>query len=193
METVTLPREETAPVAGTLWEIDPDHSTVGFAVKHMMVATVHGLFHGVRGTIRFDGDQQDDAAVEVEIDAASVDTGIRKRDDHLRSADFFDAAVYPTISFRSTRIEPVDRFGRRSWLMTGDLTMSGVTRSVKLAVVQAAEPSGRPGESIEFSAKGKINRKDFGMEFNLPIEGGGLVVGDEVKLVITVQANRVRS
>ncbi len=126
METLTLPRDVTAAVAGTQWEIDPAHSSIGFSIKHMMFATVRGRFGSFRGAIRFDRDRPDDAKVDVEIDATSIDTGIKKRDDHLRSADFFDAAVYPTISFRSTRVEPVHRFGRHSWLMVGNLTMSGV-------------------------------------------------------------------
>src|SRR5215217_3353053 len=102
----------------------------------MMVATVRGRFRGFRGAIRFDRDRPDDAKVDVEIDAASIDTGIKKRDDHLRSADFFDIAVYPMIMFRSTRIESVTRFGRHRWRMTGDLTMGGVTRPVELDVEQ---------------------------------------------------------
>src|SRR5215216_1188077 len=191
METLTLPSDETAAGAGTLWEIDPSHSTIGFSIKHMMFATVRGRFGSFRGAIRFDRDRPDDAKVDVEIDAASIDTGIKKRDGHLRSADFFDAAVYPTISFRSTRVEPVHRFGRHSWRMVGNLTMCGVTRSVELAVDQTGEPSSQYAEVIEFTATTKFNRKDFGMEFNLPIEGGGLVVGDDVRVAISVQANRI--
>ena len=142
METQTLPRDgDMRPSPERLWEIDPSHSTIGFSIKHMMFATVHGRFGGFRGTIRFDRDRPDDAEVEVEIDAATIDTGITKRDDHLRSADFFDVATYPTITFRSTRVEPVQPVRRDRWLVVGDLTMSGVTRSVELAVEQTGEPS----------------------------------------------------
>ena len=191
--TLTLPREQTAAVAGLTWRIDPSHSTIGFSVKHMMFATVRGRFGSFRGAIRFERDRPDDAEVEVEIDVASIDTGITKRDDHLRSADFFDAATYPTISFRSTHVEPVTRFGLHRWRMTGNLTISGVTRAVELAVEQTGVPGSHYSEVIEFAATAKINRKDFGMEFNLPIEGGGLVVGDEVKIAIAVQATRIPS
>jgi polyisoprenoid-binding protein YceI len=155
----------------------------------MMIATVHGRFSSFRGTIRFDRDWPDDAEVAVEIDAGSVDTGIKKRDDHLRSADFFDVAAYPAIVFRSTRVKPVSPFDRHRWQMVGDLTIRGVTRTVELATEQTGGPAGWDGDVVEFKATAKINRKDFGMEFNLPIDGGGFV-GDEVKIAITVQANR---
>ncbi|MGH2562520.1 MAG: YceI family protein [Thermomicrobiales bacterium] len=190
MSSQTLQRLEIAATAGTMWRIDPLHSTIGFSVKHMMFATVHGRFAGFRGTIRFDDDHPDDAEVEVEIDAATIDTGIKKRDDHLRSADFFDVAVYPTISFRSTRVEPFNRFGRHHWLVVGNLTIHGVTRSVELAVEQTGAPEPWHTDVIEFGATATINRKDFGMEFTLPIEGGGLVVGNEVKIAISVQASK---
>jgi polyisoprenoid-binding protein YceI len=193
METLIQPRAEIAADAGALWRIDPVTSTIGFSIKHMVVATVQGRFGDFRGTIRLHDDRPHDASVEVQIDAGSIDTGISKRDAHLRSADFFDVVAYPTIAFRSTRIEPVSPVRRDRWRVVGDLTMHGVTRAVELAVEQTGEPSRRYADVIEFTATAKINRKDFGMEFNLPIEGGGLVVGDEVKVAITVQANRSTS
>jgi len=191
MQSQTLHRAETTAVAGTMWRIDPIHSTIGFSVKHMMLATVHGRFGGFSGTIRFDDDRPEE--VEVQIDAATIDTGIKKRDEHLRSADFLDVAAYPTIEFRSTRVESVSPFGRHHWVVVGNLTISGVTRSVELAVEQTGEPNRQYAEVIEFAATAKINRKDFGMTFNLPLEGGGFVVGDEVKIAISVQASRIPS
>ena len=191
MQSSTLYRAESTPHTGTTWSIDPIHSAIGFAVKHMMFATVHGRFGNFQGAIRFDGGRP--AAVEAQIDAATIDTGIKKRDDHLRSADFLDALVYPTISFHSTRIEPVSALDRYHWTVVGDLTLSGVSRSVELAVEQAGGRDRPDADVLEFRAATKINRKDFGMEFNLPIEGGGLVVGDEVKVTIRVQAHRLPS
>ena len=187
METVTLPPEKAAAVAGMVWRIDPSHSTIGFAVKHMLIATVHGHFNGFGGAIRFEGGRA--VEVEAEIDAATIDTGVTKRDQHLRSADFFDVVTYPTISFRSTRIEPVTSRAGNRWLMVGSLTMHGVTRAVTLAVEQTGFPELWDADDLEFRATAKINRKDFGMTFNLPIEGGGLVVGDEVKIILSVTAS----
>jgi polyisoprenoid-binding protein YceI len=188
METQTLQRAETGADTGTLWRIDPSHSTISFTIKHMVVATVHGRFGGFRGTIRFDDDRPQDALVEVQIDAGTVDTGEKKRDDHLRSADFFDVAAYPTIAFRSTRVEPVRPFRRNRWRVVGDLTIHGVTRSVELAAEQTGGPNPWDAEVTSFVATTKISRKDFGMEFNLPLDGGGLVIGDEVTIAIDVQA-----
>jgi polyisoprenoid-binding protein YceI len=190
METLTLQRAETAADTGTLWTIDPVHSTIGFSIKHMVVATVRGRFGGFRGTIRFDEDRPHEASVEVQIDAASIETGIAKRDEHLRSADFFDVAAYPTIAFRGTRVEPANPFRRDRWRVVGDLTMHGVTRPVELAVEQTGYPELWDTDDLEFRATGTINRKDFGMEFNLPIEGGGLVVGNEVKIALSVTTSK---
>jgi polyisoprenoid-binding protein YceI len=175
-----------------MWRIDPIHSTIGFSVRHMMVATVRGHFGGFSGTIRYDSDRPMEAGVEVEIDATTVDTGIRMRDEHLRSADFFDVATYPTISFRSTSVEPASVGKRKRSLVAGELTMHGVTRAVELTVEQTGAQS---ADVIEFEATTKIHRRDFGMEFNLAIEDGGLVVGDEFecKLASIVQANRITS
>jgi polyisoprenoid-binding protein YceI len=194
MKAQTLQRAETAVDAGTLWTFDHIHSTIGFSVKHMMVATVHGRFDGFRGTIRFGDNHHYDAVVEVEIDAASIDTGIEKRDEHLRSADFFDVAAFPTIAFRSTRVEPISTFRGDRWLVVGDLTMHGVTRSVELAAEQTGGGTDQWGAEVaDFSATTKISRKDFGVEFNVPSDGGGLLIGDEVKIAISIQANKISS
>ena len=187
METVTLPPETTAAVTNMVWRIDPSHSTIGFSVKHLKFATVPGRFNGFGGAIRFEGGRA--VEVDAEIDAATIDTGITKRDQHLRSADFLDVMTYPTISFRGTRIEPVPSREGNRWLLVGALTMHGVTRAVTLAVEQTGFPELWDADDLEFRATAKINRKDFGMTFNLPIEGGGLVVGDEVKITLNITAS----
>lgn len=175
----------------TTWTIDPAHSTIAFSVKHMMFTTVHGRFGGVRDTIRVDDDRPHDASVEVEIDTAPVDTGDTKRDEHLRAADFFDVAAYPTIAFRSTRVEPVSPLSRDRWRVVGDLTIHGVARSVELAVEQIGRGTNPWGAEVAgFEATAKISRKDFGMEFNVPLDGGGVLVGDEVKIAVDLQAVR---
>lgn len=191
METPTVPRAETAADAGTMWRIDPGHSTIGFSVRHMMFTTVRGRFGGFRGTIRFDGARPRDMAVEAEIDAATIDTGITKRDEHLRSDDFFDVVAYPVIVFRSTRVLPATPDHQRRWTVVGDLTMHGVTRDVELAAEQVGARDRHDMEVVAFTVTARINRKDFGMVFNLPIEGGGLVVGDEVRIAMTIQAYRI--
>ncbi len=191
MATPTLQRAETAADTGTGWSIDPDHSTIGFSVKHVFVATVHGRFRGFRGTIRFDDNHPYDAAVEVEIDAASIDTGITKRDEHLRSADFFDVATYPTIAFRGTRVEPASPLRRDRWRVTGDLTIHGVTRPVELVVEQTGSgPDLWDVEVASFAATATISRKDFGIGLNLPLEKGEFVIGDDVTVAIAVRAQK---
>jgi len=194
MSTPTLQRAETPAVAGTVWRIDPTRSSIGFSIRHMTFATVHGHFGSFEGTIRFDPEHPNDAVVEAQIDAATIDTGIAKRDDHLRSADFFDVTTYPVIAFRSTRVTPINPlFGHPRMRVLGDLTLRGVTRPVELAVEQTGEPAGWDAEVIGFTATARIHRKDFGMVFNLPVANGGLVVGDEVRITIAVQARNVTS
>jgi len=195
-ETTTAPGGTAAapartPATTTTWTIDPQHSTVGFSVRHMKFATVHGHFNDFHGTIQFDADHPWDARVNAEIDVASIDTGIKKRDDHLRSCDFFDVATYPVITFRSTRIRPAAPGGRNRWLVIGDLTIHGITRIVELSVEQTGAPGGRSTNVIEFTATTKISRKKFGMAFYRPIESGELVVGDEVTVSIAIQATRI--
>jgi polyisoprenoid-binding protein YceI len=190
METQVVHYAGIAPTAGMKWRIDPVHSTIGFSVRHMMVATVRGHFGGFSGTIRYDSDRPWDSGVDVEIDATTVDTGIRMRDEHLRSTDLFDVATYPTISFRSTSVGPAASGKYKRSLVAGELTMHGVTRAVLLTVEQTG---GQAADVIEFEATARIHRRDFGMEFNLAIEDGGLVVSDEVKIAITLKANRITS
>jgi polyisoprenoid-binding protein YceI len=191
METQILDPLPTTLNRRTTWTIDPAHTNIGFAVKHVLIATVHGRFGGVRGTIRRDDDHPHNAEVEVEIDTATVDTGNSTRDNHLRSADFFDVARFPTITFRGTRVEPAGPFGRGRWNVVGDLTIRGVTRSIQLTAEETGRGVDQAGtDVVGFEASTKINRKDFGMTFNVPLAEGGFVVGDEVKISIDVEARR---
>lgn len=175
------------PQAGTrtTWTVDPAHTVAEFAVKHLMIATVKGRFGTVRGTLRLDEEQPTRSAVEIEIDAASIDTREEKRDEHLRSADFFDVAKYPTITFRSTRIEAA---GADTYRVTGGLTMRGVTREVVLELEDAGsavDPWGNPRRA--FTARTRLDRHDFGLTWNQALETGGVLVGREVKVEVDVQ------
>jgi len=168
------------------WNFDTVHSNVGFSVRHLMISKVHGRFTTWTGSLSLDEAQHTASSVEVEIDSASVDTKEAQRDEHLRSADFLDAANFPKITFHSTRVEKVDD---QNYKVTGDLTIHGVTREVTLD----AEYLGRQkdpwgGERVGFSAKTAIDRKHFGLTFNIPLEGGGIVVGEKVEITLDVEA-----
>lgn len=189
MVAPTMQRADSAVARGTTWKIDPLFSSIDFSVKHMKIATVHGHFASFRGTFRFDPDRPSRSKVDVELDTASISTGIGKRDAHLRSSDFFDVARYPTITFTGTEFEPVSAFSRHNWRLTGTLSIHGVTRAVELAVKQVGKLDDAWADTIEFVATGTVKRKWFGMEFNLPID----VVADEVKVSISVQAHRIPS
>ena len=183
-------RPETVSAAGTTWAIDPLHSTIAFSIKHLKVATAHGRFGRFQGTISIDDGRPDASFVEVEIDASSIDTHEKRRDEHLRSADFFDVTVYPVITFRSTRVEPISPVRRDRWLVVGDLTIHGVTQSVKLAIERTgASPSAWPPEMISFTASTMISRKAFGIGYNAPTDGG-LLIADDFTITIDVQAQK---
>jgi polyisoprenoid-binding protein YceI len=175
----------TTPTTPTTWSIDPAHSHVEFAVKHLMISTVKGRFGVVRGTVRLDDSNPARGQAEIEIDADSIDTREPKRDAHLRSADFFDVETFPSITFRSARI--ADATGDRFKLI-GDLTIHGVTREVTLDVT--AEGRGKDpwgGERAGFSAATKIKRSEFGLTWNQALETGGFVVGDDIKISLDVE------
>ena len=170
----------------TTWAIDASHSNVEFGVKHMMFTTVKGRFGGVSGTIEIDEANIANSSVNVEIDVNTVDTRDEKRDAHLRGADFFDVERFPTITFRSTRIEPKNSGDLRVF---GDLTIHGVTREVELNATRTGQGKNPWGQEVAgFEATARISRKDFGMEFNVPLDGGGFLVGDEIKISIDVEA-----
>lgn len=174
----------TAP-ALTTWNIDPAHTHVEFAVRHLMITTVKGRFADVKGIVRTDDADLSKGAVDVTIAAASIDTREAQRDAHLRSADFFDVEKFPMITFRSSRVEPGSG---NSFRLIGDLTIRGVSREVTLDGTtegRTKDPWG--GERAGFSATGKIKRGDFGLTWNQLLEAGGVAVGDEIKISIDAE------
>ncbi len=173
-------------IAQQTWTIDPAHSEASFAVKHLMISTVKGNFRNISGTISLDESNPAASHVEAEIDAASIDTRQEQRDAHLRSADFFDVATYPALTFRSTKVEAIAE-GR--FRVAGDLTIRDVTKPVVLDVEETGrgkDPWG--GERVGYSATTKFDRSDFGLTWNQALETGGFVVGDEIKVTLDVQA-----
>jgi polyisoprenoid-binding protein YceI len=169
----------------TTWAIDPVHSSVEFAVRHLMITTVKGRFTDVQGTVVLDDANPAAAAAEITVNVASIDTREAQRDAHLRSADFFDAETHPTLTFRSKRVGSLsgDRF-----TLVGDLTIHGVTREVTLDITsegRSKDPWG--GERAGYSATTKIKRSDFGLTWNQLLETGGLAVSDDVKITLDVQ------
>src|SRR4051794_2304739 len=173
--------------AGT-WSIDPSHSEVGFVVRHMMVSKVKGRFSTVEGTITVAEDVLS-STVEAKVDAASIDTRDENRDNHLRSADFFDVETYPALTFRPTGIRPQGA----DFLLDGELTIRGTTRPVPFELEYngaAANPMANGAATAGFSAETEISRKDFGLEWNVALETGGVLVGDKVKLVLEIEAGK---
>ena len=172
--------------AGT-WDLDPAHTEIGFSVRHMMISKVRGRFGTFSGSFTI-GDSPESSSVEVEVDLASIDTNNADRDGHLRSADFFAADANPTMSFRSTAVRPAGD----DWQVDGDLTLAGVTKPLTLTVeALGVVPQSPFGDTrIGFSATGSIDRREFGIEWNAPVEGGGVVVGHKVDLALEVEGVR---
>jgi polyisoprenoid-binding protein YceI len=172
--------------AESVWEIDPAHSSVQFSVRHMMVSNVRGAFTKVAGTVRGEEEDAAHATVEATIDTASIDTREAKRDEDLRSPDFLDVAKYPTMTFRSKKITKV---GDGRYDVTGDLTLHGVTREVVLHVEgpSSAMKDPRGGLRAGASATARINRRDFGITWSKALDGGGVVVGDDIDVTIDVE------
>lgn len=170
----------------TTWMIDPAHTDVLFSVTHMMVTRVRGKFTRVAGVLHLDEDDPTRSTATLTIEAASIDTGVPARDEHLRSADFFDVATYPQITFRSTAIE------RRSdsvYRVVGDLTMKDVTRPVELDVtVLGFYRSMQGARRVGFSGSTTINREDWGLTWNVALEAGGWLVGKEIRIEFEVAA-----
>ena len=188
-QAAPAPQAQASPAAGpNTWQIDSSHTTAGFSVKHMMVTNVHGSFGKVSGTIEYDGKDPSTIAADVTIDAASIDTNNEKRDTHLRSADFFDVANHPTITFKSKRVQ---KSSDGAFKLVGDLTMRGVTKEIALEV-EGPSPLVNAGRvyKVGASASGVINRQDFGLKWNRALEAGGVTVSDTVKLVLEIEANR---
>jgi polyisoprenoid-binding protein YceI len=161
--------------------IDNTHTNIGFSIKHMMISNVKGSFHNYSGDIEFDVDKKVFTKLNAKIDIASIDTGIEKRDEHLKSADFFDVAKYKTIDFAMT--------GMKEGKVHGTLTMHGVTKDIVLTpTIHGVIKDFKGAQRVGFTLEGKINRKDFGLTWNKLLEGGGLTVGEEVLLTIDVEA-----
>ena len=172
--------------ATTTWNIDPVHSVAEFKVKHMMISNVKGQFTGVAGFLTLNESDITKSRVEATIDATSVNTRDPQRDGHLKSAEFFDVEKFPTLTFQS---KSVARKGEGELTIQGDLTIHGVTKSVTLSVegpsAAAKDPWGNT--RIGLSAVTKINRKDFGLVWNSPLETGGVLLGDEITITLDVQ------
>jgi polyisoprenoid-binding protein YceI len=172
------------PLPGT-YVLDASHSHVGFAIRHLMVSKVRGQFTKFSGTLTV-GEDPADSSVEVEVELASIDTNDEKRDAHLRSEDFFNTDVHRAMTFRSTSVR---RGSGDAWIMSGHLTLNDVTRPIDLEVTyegSATSPWGN--RSIGFSATGKLNREDFGVNWNQALEAGGFLVGKDVNLEIEAEA-----
>lgn len=175
----------------TTWQIDPAHSAVEFAVKHMMFTTVRGRFKDVKGTIEVDEQNPDHASVNVEIAAASIDTGVADRDAHLRSADFLDVENHPTITFRSKRVEGARKKEGDRFKVIGDLTIRGKAMEITLESVYLGtgkDPWGNFKSGAEATAK--LDRRDWGLMWNQALETGGILVANEVRIEVQVQAAR---
>lgn len=166
------------------WNLDPAHSRANFSARHMMVTTVRGGFDKLSGTLEFDPKNPQASSVNATIEAASINTGVGDRDNHLRSADFLDVENYPTITFKSTNVKVT---GDDSADVTGDLTIRGVTRPVTLKVEFLGESSGMGTERAGFEATTKINREEFGLTWNVALETGGVLVGKDITLNIDAQ------
>ncbi len=181
--TTDFPSTVPGYVAGR-FTIDPVHTDVSFTVRHMMVSKVRGKFHGVAGTIVL-ADDPLGSSVSADVDLATIDTGNPQRDDHIRSADFFDVAEHGILTFRSTAVRP----DGDNYVLTGDLSLHGQTRSVDLDLeVNGFTKDPYGGTRAGFTASGVINRKDFGITIDMPMDGGGAVIGDKIQVLLEIEA-----
>ena len=183
MSIFSKEQQATILPVGT-WTVDPAHSAVEFQAKHLMIATVKGRFTAFEGTL----EAGEDGVLRAygTVQTASIDTHEPQRDEHLRSPDFFDAAAYPQITFRSLTIWPL---GGPTFRIVGELTIKGITKTVELeATVQGAGRDPWGNERVALEARGEIDRKDFGLTWNQVLETGGVLVGDKVKILVDVSA-----
>lgn len=171
---------------GTIWEIDPPHTSVQFSVRHMMISNVHGEFSKTSGIVDYDGKDLKTAKIDALIDVNSINTHEPQRDTHLKSAEFFDVAKFPTMKFVSEKVEPM---GAGKCKIIGDLTIHGVTKKVTLDVEGPSpvikDPHGN--KRVGATATTRINRKDFGLTYNAALETGGALIGDEVAVTIDAE------
>lgn len=171
------------PIAG-IWDIDTVHSDVSFTVRHLMVSKVRGRFSSFEGQI-VTSDDPSASSVTATIDLTSIDTNNEQRDDHIRSADFFDVENNKSMTYRSTGIQG----GGETYRVDGELSLHGITRQVPLSMEVNGVAQGMQGETrAGFSATAQISRKDFGIEFNIPMDGGGVVVGDKIDISLEIEA-----
>lgn len=168
------------------WNIDSSHSSIHFSVRHLVIAKVRGQFARWSGVITVEDGDLARAKVSATIDVASIETGVADRDTHLKSADFFDVAQFPEMTFKSTRVEAA---GKDHWKLIGDLTLHGTTKEVTLQVEHtgsAKDPWGN--QRLGFTAKGELERKEFGLLWNQTLDAGGVMIGDKVNIEIDVEA-----
>ena len=172
------------------WQLDPAHSTIEFTVRHLMISNVRGHFDKFSGEVTADGQDPNSVKITATIDAASINTGVERRDGHLKSADFLEVEKFPTLTFVSKKIESA---GEGKWKVNGDLTLHGVTKEVELDIDGPTpimkDPQGK--SRVGASATATINRKEFGVNWNKALEAGGVVVGDKVAVSIEVEAFKV--
>lgn len=176
----------TTPASTITWKLDPAHSHAEFKVRHMMISNVKGNFSGLTGTLTEHTVDSSLSTIEASVPVTTVSTGDPQRDGHLKSADFFESDKYPEMTFKSTRVE---KKGAEEYAVTGDLTIHGVTKPVTFAVEGPTAPGKDPwgNTRIGISATTKINRKDFGLNWNAALETGGILVGEEVQITLEAQ------
>jgi polyisoprenoid-binding protein YceI len=168
------------------WTIDAAHSEIGFSVKHMMISKVKGSFTSFDAEVEANEEDLNGALIDFKIDVASINTNNKDRDNHLRSADFFDAESHPHITFKANDIVKKDD----EYELTGDLTIKGITRPATFEVEYGGKGTNPWGvEVVAFSAEGKVNRKDFGLTWNQALETGGVMVGEDIKISLELEAN----
>lgn len=184
--SLALSAAAMAPAATETFVFDKAHSQVGFRVRHW-VSKVEGRFKDYEGRIWLDRAKPEDSRVEITIQAASIDTANERRDNHLRSADFFEVEKYPTITFRSTKVVPK---GKGLYEVSGDLTLHGVTRSITVSVRHTGFVNLGKQEKAGFELEIPINRKDFGIVWNRTADQGGVMLGDDVEITVLVEANK---
>jgi polyisoprenoid-binding protein YceI len=171
-------------MATTTWVIDPTHSEVQFKVKHLVISTVTGAFKTFEGSVVTESEDFDGATVDFSADVASIDTNQAQRDEHLKSGDFFDAATHPKLTIKGTLVKK----GDESYILKGDLTVKNVTKPIEFAVEYGGNMTDFYGNNKSgFEITGKINRKEYGLEWSAVTEAGGVVVGDDVKLIANIQ------
>ncbi len=183
----------SATMAQVNWKVDASHSKLGFSVVHMMVSETEGKFKVYEGTASSKTEMDfTDAAINFSADVNSINTEDEKRDGHLKSADFFDAEKFPKITFKSTSMKPNAKLGKTAYILTGDLTMHGVTKKVTFTAIGASKVVKDPYGNLKngFKVIGSINRKDFGLGWNAALESGGVAVSEEVKVDLNIELNK---